>query len=67
MPKCGYCDNDCSPTAKVCPKCGDDLGAIDRPWKDFDGSETLFDKGLKIIMIGGAILFFFVTLLFARF
>ena len=25
MPKCNYCDNNLSPSAKVCPKCGDEL------------------------------------------
>jgi hypothetical protein len=65
MPRCGYCDNDCSPTAKMCPQCGDDLGATEseRPW-DNQGQETIFDKAVKTTIVAIIIVFFFIVLLY---
>ena len=62
MPRCGYCNNDCSPTAKVCPRCGDDLGASQRPWERMEKGETIFDKSVKYLIIGCMVIFFFITL-----
>ncbi len=63
MPRCGFCDNECSPTAKMCPKCGDDLGEGERkrPWDNIP-PESGIDRVAHKLIIAGIIVFFFIVL-----